>query len=46
MKDKVDILIKGGTLVTMDMEGTMYEDGILRFGIGETYPSIYYLITR
>jgi 5-methylthioadenosine/S-adenosylhomocysteine deaminase len=27
MKDKVDILIKGGSLLTMDMDGTMYDDG-------------------
>jgi 5-methylthioadenosine/S-adenosylhomocysteine deaminase len=27
MKEKVDILIKGGTLLTMDMDGTMYKYG-------------------
>ncbi len=29
MKDKVDILIKGGNLLTMDMKGTMYDDGAI-----------------
>ncbi len=29
MKDKVDILIKGGTLLTMDMKGTIYDDGAI-----------------
>ena len=29
MKEKVDILIKGGTLLTMDMKGTIYDDGAI-----------------
>lgn len=29
MKEKVDILIKGGTLLTMDINGTMYENGAI-----------------
>lgn len=35
MKDKVDILIKGGTLLTMNMEGTMYEDGAIAVNDGK-----------
>ena len=29
MKDKVDLLIKGGTLLTMDMKGAMFDDGAI-----------------
>lgn len=35
MKEKVDILIKGGILLTMDMDGTMYEDGALAVNEGK-----------
>ena len=35
MKDKIDILIKGGTLLTMNTEGTMYEDGAIAVDKGK-----------
>jgi 5-methylthioadenosine/S-adenosylhomocysteine deaminase len=35
MKDKVGILIKGGTLLTMDMKGTMYDDGAIAVNEGK-----------
>ena len=35
MKDKVDILIKGGTLLTMDMKGTIYDDGAIAVNEGK-----------
>jgi len=35
MKDKVDILIQGGTLLTMDLMGTMYHDGAIAVNEGK-----------
>ena len=34
MMEKVDIMIKGGTLLTMDMNGTIYEDGAIAVNNG------------
>ena len=35
MKEKVDILIKGGHLLTMDMKGTLYDDGAIAVNDGK-----------